>query len=85
VIEYVWLLPQVTTVAPAGVTEPFGPDEAVIVYGPFCTNVALIVWFACTFVNVNELIAPCDTPSTSTFWIEKQLFGVIVNVWMYAL
>src|SRR5258706_15268278 len=40
-----------------------------------------MVWSACTFVNVNELIAPCDTPSTSTFAMLKQVLGVIVNVW----
>ena len=32
----------------------------------FCTNVALMVWVAVTLLNVNVVIAPCDTPSTNT-------------------
>ena len=29
-------------------------------------NEALMVWLACTFENVKLVIAPCETPSTST-------------------
>ena len=39
--------------------------EAVIV-GKLALKVALMTWFAVTFVNVYVVIAPCETPSTKT-------------------
>ena len=48
---YVLLDPQSTVEAPAGVTEPFAPAEAVIVY-VLIAKLAEIVWFVVVFVNV---------------------------------
>src|SRR5438105_2919019 len=44
-------------------------------------KLAAIVWFAVTFENVYDAIAPFDTPSTSTSAIVWHASGEIVNDW----
>ena len=44
-------------------------------------KLADIVWLEFTFVNVNELTAPTDEPSTRTSAIRYPVLGVIVKVW----
>jgi hypothetical protein len=50
--EYAFAPPHATVLPPAGEIEPLASDVAEIVYGPSPRNVTLIVWLACTFVNV---------------------------------
>src|SRR6185295_13001811 len=78
----VWLPPHGTVVAPFGLIEPLAPAEALMVYGPRAANVALIVWLACTLLKVKLVIAPCDTPSTSTLATAKQALGTMLKVWL---
>ena len=48
----------------------------------FAVKVALIVWPAVTLLNVYEVIAPTDAPSTWTFAMVKPVLAVIVKVWL---
>jgi hypothetical protein len=43
-------------------------------------KLALIVWFVCTLLNVYELVAPTELPSTVTLSTAYPEFAVIVNV-----
>lgn len=43
-------------------------------------KLALIVWFALTFVNLYDDIAPSESPSTVTLLMAYPLRGVILNV-----
>ena len=43
-------------------------------------NVAAIVWFAITFVNVYVLAVATEEPSTDRFEREYPVFGVMVKV-----
>ena len=52
-------------VTPLGAMLPFAPADAVIVWVSIA-NVALMVRFVVTLVNVNDVTAPTETPSTST-------------------
>ena len=60
-----WLAPAATVIAPAGDIFPPAPALAVIVY-VVGAKLAVIVWAALTPVNVYELAAPTETPSTIT-------------------
>ena len=66
-------------------TEPLGemvppvPAEALIVY-VLTVKLADIVWFAVTLLNVYELTAPTDAPSTRTFAMVYPVFAVMVKV-----
>ena len=44
-------------------------------------NVALMVWFAVTFVNVWLVTAPTEAPSTSTFATWNPAIAPIVKLW----
>jgi hypothetical protein len=46
----------------------------------FDVNMALIVWFAVTFVNVYVLAVATEEPSTDRFEREYPVFGVMVKV-----
>src|SRR5207244_12370942 len=73
-----WLDPHTTFTAPAGCIDPPGPADAEIVY-TMLAKAAVIVWLACTFVNVYDDTAPTLEPSTSTSAIVWQASGVMVN------
>ena len=62
----VWLPPGGTLTAPLGVIVPPVPGVDVIVYDNPDSKVATMLWFAITFVNVYELTAPTEDPSTVT-------------------
>ena len=59
---------------------PLESDDAVIVY-VLAVNVAEMVWLEVTFVNVYEVTAPADEPSTKTSAIVYPVFAAIVKVW----
>src|SRR5436853_657330 len=73
--------PQFTGTDPAGVMEPPVPAEAVMVK-VFTAKLAAMVWLAATALNVKLLMAPCETPSTSTSAIWKQALGTMVKLWL---
>ena len=60
--------------------DPPTPADAVIVY-EFTAKLADMVWLEFTFVNVKELTAPMDEPSTSTSAIRYPVLAVIEKVW----
>ena len=66
-------VPQFTDVMPDGVTEPFGPELAVILY-VIGLKVAEIVCDSITLVKLYVVIGPCEIPSTKTSAITEQEF-----------
>src|SRR5882672_11907026 len=80
VIVNAWFAPQPTATLPVGLMAPPAPAEAAIVY-EIRLKLAVIVWFAPTFVNVWLPTAPTETPSTRTSAMVWHASGVIVNVW----
>ncbi len=70
-------VPPEVTVTEEGVIDP--PEPALAVTVKYCTKLALIECPDVTLLNVYELIAPCDTPSTVTFDMLYPVFGVIEN------
>jgi hypothetical protein len=61
--------------------DPPTPADAVIVY-EFTAKLADMVWLEFTFVNVKELTAPTDEPSTRTSAIRYPVLAVIEKVWL---